>query len=517
MKIPHAFRALKDRLKDCRARVAEASAPPAQPASGTASERKAHPSLVRRAARLSAGLVALFLVFSSAVLFAVSYHEAAEHQDDVLEETAGILARTNVVFRETPPAFEVLYMDDDDFEERYLLDDSDPRAGVAQGDEILVNTLHKSGRALRLRPAYDIPGGHSTVEIGGERWRILLLGLKNGHRVAVAQKTDDVWEEALNDALSSAIPILLFTGLLGLTLGWVLKRMTAPVRSLRETLAAKTGEDLAPVVDEAIPSEIQPLVDAVNGLLSRVGELREREARFVADAAHELRSPLAALSLQAERLSKEQLSPAARERVDNLRRVIDRAVRQVNQLLALKRAQASATQAASSASGTANSSAAATPAADIAAAIGRAVEDVWPDIERKRLEFEVEGLDDDASDDDRLFPISEDDLFTILRNLLENAARYTPEGDAVRLRCELGRKRITVRDTGPGIASEERGRVFDPFYRVLGTGVTGTGLGLAIVKTLAEKYGWRVTLADAAPTAAPGAKGLAVTIEPCED
>ena len=156
-------------------------------------------------------------------------------------------------------------------------------------------------------------------------------------------------------------------------------------------------------------------------------------------------------------------------------------------------------------------------AADIAAAIGRAVEDVWPDIERKRLEFEVEGLDDDASDDDRLLPISEDDLFTILRNLLENAARYTPEGGAIRLRCELGRKRITVRDTGPGIASEERGRVFDPFYRVLGTGVTGTGLGLAIVKTLAEKYGWRVTLADAAPTAAPGAKGLAVTIEPCED
>lgn len=517
MKIPHAFRALKDRFKDCRARGADASAPPALTASDAASERKAHPSLVRRAARLSAGLVALFLVFSSAVLFAVSYHEAAEHQDDVLEETAGILARTNVVFRETPPAFEVLYMDDDDFEERYLLDDSDPRAGVAQGDEILVNTLHKSGRALRLRPAYDIPGGHSTVEIGGERWRILLLGLKNGHRVAVAQKTDDVWEEALNDALSSAIPILLFTGLLGLTLGWMLKRMTAPVRSLRETLAAKTGEDLAPVVDEAIPSEIQPLVDAVNGLLSRVGELREREARFVADAAHELRSPLAALSLQAERLSKEQLSPAARERVDNLRRVIDRAVRQVNQLLALKRAQASAAQAASSASGTANSSAAATPAADIAAAIGRAVEDVWPDIERKRLEFEVEGLDDDASDDDRLLPISEDDLFTILRNLLENAARYTPEGGAVRLRCELDRKRITVCDTGPGIAPEERGRVFDPFYRVLGTGVTGTGLGLAIVKTLAEKYGWRVTLADAAPTVAPGAKGLAVTIEPCED
>nr|WP_239477716.1 ATP-binding protein [Sutterella massiliensis] len=293
--------------------------------------------------------------------------------------------------------------------------------------------------------------------------------------------------------------------------------MTAPVRSLRETLAAKTGEDLAPVVDEAIPSEIQPLVDAVNGLLSRVGELREREARFVADAAHELRSPLAALSLQAERLSKEQLSPAARERVDNLRRVIDRAVRQVNQLLVLKRAQASATGAASAASGAASADAAAAPAADIAAAIGRAVEDVWPDIERKRLEFEVEGLDDDASDDDRLLPISEDDLFTILRNLLENAARYTPEGGAIRLRCELGRKRITVRDTGPGIASEERGRVFDPFYRVLGTGVTGTGLGLAIVKTLAEKYGWRVTLADAAPTAAPGAKGLAVTIEPCED
>lgn len=493
------FSALKAALAE---RLSAAFAPREAPPS--AAPGSAPPSLARQALRLSALLVALFVVISGAVLFAVAYDEAADHQDDVLEETAGMLARSNVVFWHEPPAFEVLYMDDDDFEDRFLLRDSDPRAGVAKGEEILVNTLHKTGRALRLAAENYIPGGHSTIEIDGESWRILVVGLTNGNRVAVAQKMEDVWEEAAMGAVMSAVPILILTVLLSVMLALLLWRMTAPVRRLQATIAGKTGEDLTPVVDPAIPAEIQPLVEAVNGLLSRIEELRLREARFVADAAHELRSPLAALSLQAERLSKEPLSDSARERLQKLREIIDRAVRQVSQLLALKRAQSGAR------SGEALGAHAQPAAADVAQAVGRAVEDVWPELERKSLEFEAVGLEDGAHQ--LLMPA--DDLFTILRNLLENAARYTPEGGAVRLKFDAPTGRITVSDSGPGIPEEERGRVFDPFYRVLGTGVTGTGLGLAIVKTLADKNGFAVTLGEADPLAPEGARGLAVTLEP---
>ena len=482
------------------------------------SNQTTHPSLTRRAARLSAGLILLFLVISSAVLFAVSYDEAADHQDDVLEETAGMLARSNVVFWHTPPAFEVLYMDDDDFEDRFLLDEHDPRAGVAKNEEILVNTLHKSGRALRLQPAAFIPGGHSTIEIDGDSWRILILGLTNGNHVAVAQKTEDVWEEAAMGAIMAAVPILILTALLSAMIGALLWRMSAPVRRLRTTISQKTGEDLTPIEDPAIPSEIQPLVEAVNGLLSRIEELRAREARFVADAAHELRSPLAALSLQAERLSKEELSETARARVENLRSIIDRAVQQVSQLLALKRAQAATAKPSGMIDRNGNPGATTLPLeADVAEAVGRAVEDVWPELERKALQFEAEGLDEPLTDETSSashLPISTDDLFTILRNLLENAARYTPAGGRVLLKFDRASQTIVVADSGPGIPEAERERVFDPFYRVLGTGVTGTGLGLAIVKTIAEKNGFETLLADANPSAPPGERGLAVTLRP---
>ena len=127
------------------------------------------------------------------------------------------------------------------------------------------------------------------------------------------------------------------------------------------------------------------------------------------------------------------------------------------------------------------------------------------------MELAVDGLDGAPSP--LRVKIPADDLFTILRNLLENAVRYAPEGGRVLLKLDnvdpLG---FSIEDDGPGIPPEERPRVFDPFYRVLGTGVEGTGLGLSIVKTLAERSGFEVKLEDADPAAPDGRRGLRVRV-----
>ena len=284
--------------------------------------------------------------------------------------------------------------------------------------------------------------------------------------------------------------------------------MMRPVKRLAADLGHRSGDSLSPMSLTGMPSELLPLLTAFNGLLARVETLREQEARFVADAAHELRSPLAALSLQAERLEKEDLSPAARERLSTLRAGIDRAVRQVSQLLTLKRAQAK-TSAKSSDQDRRQGGAA--QKADIISAFNEAIQSYW-EAEKLGLTLEVEGIEDLPPGAEPSLPMNFDDLFTILRNLLENAVRYSPADTAVTLQLlSVNPPVIRVSDNGPGIPSTERERVMEPFYRRLGTGVSGTGLGLAIVKTLCDRWNLSVELDEAHP-GEKEAPGLAVTI-----
>ena len=457
-----------------------------------------HPSLTKRLAAAVAAAVFAATLAASGVLFAVAYEDACDHQDDLLEEVSGVMARANAAFSSDPPAWEALSMDDDRFEALYVMDEDDPQARIPAGSELLVMTLHKDGRAVRLRLERPLDPGESTLRIEGEEHRIYARILKNGRIVAVAQRTKEVWRAARVEALRAAVPLLALSAALLLVIFIVVWRVMRPVRRLALEASQKSGEELSPLDPSGLPSEVLPLVEELNGLLARVRALRDREARFVADAAHELRSPLAALSLQTERLEKENLTPEARAKLAKLKLGIDRAVRQVSQLLALKRAQSGEARAETS-------------PADFAETAARAIESVFEEAESKSVELAVDGLDGAPSPFRVKIPA--DDLFTILRNLLENAVRYAPVGGRVLLKLDnvdpLG---FSIEDDGPGIPPEERPRVFDPFYRVLGTGVEGTGLGLAIVKTLAERSGFEVKLEDADPAAADGRRGLRVRV-----
>jgi two-component system OmpR family sensor kinase len=259
---------------------------------------------------------------------------------------------------------------------------------------------------------------------------------------------------------------------------------------------ARKEQDLYPLSQQDIPDEVQPFVTAINKLLARVGDSMETQKRFIADAAHELRSPLTAFSLQAERLAQIPMPSQASERLADLRRGIERGRSQLDQLLTLARIQSAPVDTSSSVS--------------ILQVYRRVLEDLLPLAEAKQIDIGI------VSGDDAQINANEIEVRTLVKNLVDNAIRYTPQGGQVDLSVERNARhvRLAVTDSGPGIAPGERARVFEPFYRVLGSNQEGSGLGLRIVKTIADRLGWHVELSYRDETSR---SGLRVTVDICPE
>lgn len=463
--------------------------------------KSGNPSLTLRASVACAAAVVVFSLLASTVIFAVSLMEAKNSQDERLAEVAGIISRSRAAFARhgREPDFDTLYMDDVDFERRYVLPPGDPMAVIPAGMNVIIHTLHKTGRSVRMRFEKPLPDGFHTIEVHGIPYRIFALTIIPHRHVVTGERVSSVWKEAWADSINLLLPFLLLSVLLSVGIWFLLWKMISPVKRLADEIEARScgSRDLSgPPESPDMPSELVPLIRAFNGLVERIGRLRDEEARFVADAAHELRSPLAALSLQAERLEKEDLPPPARTRLATLRGGINRAVRQVNQLLTLKRAQAGVPLA----SGRSGEGVQQKPAR-VLDAMSEAVQSVYWEAEKLGVTIEVSGLEEaEALPEAPRLPLPFDDLFTILRNLLENAVRYSPRGSTVVLKLEDPQDPVlTVIDHGPGIPPEDREKVLKPFYRRLGTGVSGTGLGLAIVKTLCDRSGLELRLEESLP------------------
>ena len=491
-----------------------------------------NPSFRTRVFRTSAAATLLFTVVTGGVLFFYAYEEASEHQDDTLEEVSGVIARFVISGKGADAtkwpldAAFVFSMDDDDLEDVYEMERNDPASRIPAGTPVLVHTLHRGGAGVPVVFRVDIRPGLQTLPIDGVDYRMHVRTLRGGTHIAVAQRTSELLENAAIAALWVVLPIVTSGIVIALLTGLLFYRALLPVEAAARTLNARRADDLSPLETEGLPAEVLPMARSFNGLLARVTELREREARFVADAAHELRTPLAALLLRIERLAESEtvrtLPPETRAEVERLSAATERLVRMVNQLLALKRAEVQAAQSRQSPSDTSGSSNASTDSASplpnpqslrapLDEAVGLAVEALWDEVEKKGIDLEVTGLDE--IERNGRFPAAAmpaEALHGMLRNLLENAVRYTPEDGRITIDLALESatsskdKKIAthavlrVSDTGPGIPESERSRVFDPFYRVLGTGVEGTGLGLAIVRAIAGKYDVTVTLSDAA-------------------
>lgn len=258
-----------------------------------------------------------------------------------------------------------------------------------------------------------------------------------------------------------------------------LSRGVAPLNALQQRLRARRPDDLSPIDEGAAPSEVAPLVGAMNELLDRLSANVQAQKRFVADAAHQLKTPLAGLRTQAE-LALRDASPE--EMQASLRQLImssERATRLVNQLLLLARAE--------------NPHATALEPADLHA-IAREQTLLWvPQALCVNTDLGFEGVDAP------LIIMGNDMLLAeLLNNLLDNALRYTPAHGhiTVRVRHTGSQAILEVEDSGPGISEEDRDRVFDRFYRVLGTQAEGSGLGLAIVREIAQKHNAHVQILE---------------------
>lgn len=421
--------------------------------------------------KLSATLsLAILLVAGVAGVFSFlsALDEAHELQDDLLRQVAQLVGRHHLP--PATPADRARPWEGNE-ESRVTVQ----RLGDPTGDD-------DDGGPLPL-PA-TLADGLQTVVAGGETFRVLVRTMAGGDRIAVSQEAGFRNQIARAGALRAVTPLLVLVPILLLIVAKLVRQMFRPIAALSSDIDLRAEQALHPVEDGHLPVEVRPFAVAINRLLARVGLAMDAQHRFVADAAHELRSPLTVLSLQAERLAQADMSGPARERLVDLRRGIERSRSLLDQLLALARAQ----------------SAAEPPQVPVSVqgVYRRVLEDLVPLAHARRIDI---GLEDDGAQDAWVWA-SEPDLTAVVRNLVDNAILYTPEGGRVDLsvRAEPGRAVLRIQDNGPGIPPAERERVFDPFYRLLGSGQIGSGLGLSIVRTTAQRIGADIRLdyADAA-------------------
>ena len=427
-----------------------------------------HATSIRRRllAYLSGGLLALWLATALASA-AVALHEINEIADSQMSQLARSLMQV-------PQAAAGSTADL-------------PPAGGAESSNNGFAICDKHGTLLladrygREIPFQTASGFHNNrAAWQGSAWRYLYLHDEHsGRTVAVSQRlkerlstlTNALWVQLALTFLS--LPLLLWLIARGI------RRGLTPLDLLAGELAARNAQSLQPV-SEQVPAETLPLVQSLNALLARVAESLAREQRFTADAAHELRSPLAALKVQAEVLAMSSNEAEQQHHLGNIHESIDRANRLTEQLLTLARLDPMQ----------------ALPDAqpiDWQRSAHQALQSVNLQAREKRVQLKLEC----ACGFGQVFPPLGNEVLLqlMLRNLLDNAIRYSPPNSHVTL--TLAANGLSVCDEGPGIAAEHLPRIRERFYRLPGQSQQGSGLGLSIVERIADLHGLRLDLVNA--------------------
>lgn len=414
------------------------------------------PSLQRR---LSLGVSAMILVIAgAAAVFAYTsaFDEAIEFQDDQLQQIAALIDRQGGPSAPT------------------MLGEEEPDGDA---DAKVVVERMTAGEAASVPAGFpgvpaNLPDGFSTLKGADAKWRVYLHTLPNHKdRVAVAQPTEFRDEAARHSAYRALLPLAVLALSLPFLTWWIVRTLMQPLQRASREIDARKQDSLEPVVQTGVPMEIAPFVRSINGLLRRVQNTVSQQRRFIADAAHELRSPLTALSLQIERLESRELNESARGRVEDVRRGLERARVLSEQLLSLARVQSEGTTSAA-------------PESLLEAAVS-VFEELLPVAFAKNVDL---GL---VERTDVSVPVGLTELRVLIRNLIDNAIRHTPPSSQVDVAVTLreGHGVLAVSDSGPGIAPEDRERALQPFHRLDNTAGPGAGLGLSIVQTIVQRHG----------------------------
>ena len=334
-------------------------------------------------------------------------------------------------------------------------------------------------------PIGTLQQGYAEQNFSGYRWQVYSYPGEDGRWIQVAERVDLRYRLADEVVLQSVMPILLGLPLAGLLIWLVIGRGLSSLRNLAAELRNKRAEDLSPLALEAPPEELLPLVRSTNALLERLQASFDRERRFSADAAHELRTPISALRVHADNLAwelKKRDGGDAPESLQQLQSSVERMAHLVEQMLNLFRM-------------TPEHYPARFETIDLQRLAREVIAELYPAFARKHQEVELLG-------ESALVQGDQFALLVLLQNLLNNASKYTPNGGrvAVTVRPAGSAVVLQVEDSGPGISLSERNRVFERFYRVGGdrhaSSVAGCGLGLSIVQHIAELHHANIRLGD---------------------
>ena len=436
-------------------------------------------SMRRRTLALVLGLMLLGTLAMTLFNYFDSTHEVEEIYDAQLAHSARLLQglmRTPVREEERAGLYRA-------FNEALAQAGQRSKPGHPYESKLAFQVWDASGRLLvhsAGAPSLESPsqqGGFAALELGAHKWRGFLLRDTSTGLLIWTGERDDVRRELVTSIVRHTLfPTLLGSLLLAALLWWAIGWGLAPLCNMAAVIRARHADSLQPLQLEPLPSELAPMQAALNRLLGQIEQLLERERRFIADAAHELRTPLAVLRVHVQNATQARDEAERQQSLGYLLGGIDRATRVVNQLLTLARMEPLIERGEMA-------------QVDVLALVRETLAELTPWVLKQGLELDLE-----AGEGDYHLNADPGSLGIALQNLVTNAVNHSPAGGRlhVRLSADAQRLLLQVEDQGPGIPAEDIERVFERFYS-RGT-VQGAGLGLAIVQSIARRHAGQIRL-----------------------
>lgn len=416
------------------------------------------------------------------VAFAISFDRAREEVDELFDtELIRLVRQVHALLPADGDASRVSFS-----ELPKMPKTGDASSGAAELNDFAIAVWDRNGRRVLDHDGNGLehkPGRNGFVDEthGGEVWRVYYLSSASGAWHVAAGQLDHERDELVYDVtLSQLFPWIVMLPVLIGAMAWAVRRALAPMQHLAHQIGHRGADDLTPIATERQPGELLPLLDAMNGLFKRVADVLARERRFTGDAAHELRTPLAALRAQWDVVRRATPGPARAHAEERLASGLDRMDRLVAQLLMLARVE----------SVRPGSAAPAKDEINWRSIVEEVVADCLPLAERRHIEIACEWPPDDR----RALPMLGNMplLAVMLRNLLDNAVRYATEHSTVSIRfTETG---LTVDNESPAIPPEHFARLGERFHRIEGQAESGSGLGISIASRIAALHGLAVSV-----------------------
>lgn len=442
-------------------------------------------SLQWRATVILSLLITVVALIGGAFAFETAFKEAQDWQDAQLQQIARLLDPNSSALKEN-------HQGDINFPETASRLPK-PRVLAQSMDSPNINSLFEDDAAARnLQRMRD---GFHNFTTATHHWRLYIYTV-NHHRLVVAQRAVYRNRIATDSAKSTVWPLVLLLPVLWLLIALFVRYMFRVTQKLSEQVARRSDLDLSAIDCTDVPLEIQPFVLTLNRLFEQLCKAMEHDKQFIAHAAHELRTPITALTLQMARLNEPRLSQSEQQKLlQDVQRGVRRTQELLTQLLSMARAQHPHDPSDE------NTSTILKPL------LRELFAEILPLADAKHHDLSVN------MPKDYRINMRQNDVYTVLNNLLTNAIRYTPAHGRIQVTGSISTSKtlvIWVSDTGCGIGEPEKRHIFEPFYRVPGSSETGSGLGLAIVQALCRQWQIDIIVRDSLLPHTGGTRGLSI-------